>query len=84
MDNRASDRQVVGRVDERGDEILTPGGVLVEELQRRFGGRRDGLCALARPQRIREEISQAGVSIPSRERPTCRRIGMDCGPAEAS
>jgi hypothetical protein len=44
VDNRASAAQVVGRVDERGDEILTP--ALVEELQRRFGGRRDELFAL--------------------------------------
>jgi hypothetical protein len=36
MDDRASDIQVVGRVDERGEEILTPDALaFVEELQRR-------------------------------------------------
>ena len=59
MDNDASDIQVVGRVDERGDEILTPDAMaFVQELQRRFGERRDEL--LRRRRVRRDEISRAG------------------------
>ena len=58
MDNGASDIRVVGRVDERGDEILTPDALaFVLELQRRFGGRRDEL--LRRRRVRRQESSQA-------------------------
>ena len=58
---RASDIQVVGRVDERGDEILTPDALaFVEELQRRFGGRRDEL--LRRRRVRREEMSRAATA----------------------
>ena len=61
MDERASDIQVVGRVDERGNEILTPDALaLVEELQRRFGGRRDEL--LRRRRVRREEMSRAATA----------------------
>jgi len=59
VDNDASDIQVVGRVDERGDEILTPDALaFVAELQRRFGERRDEL--LRRRRVRRDEISRAG------------------------
>ena len=59
MDNGASEIQVVGRVDERGDEILTPGALaFVDELQRRFAARRDEL--LRRRRVRREETSRAG------------------------
>jgi malate synthase len=61
MDDRASDIQVVGRVDERGEEILTPDALaFVEELQRRFGGRRDEL--LRRRRVRREEMSRAATA----------------------
>jgi malate synthase len=61
MDDRASDIQVVGRADERSEEILTPDALaFVEELQRRLGGRRDELL---RPRRVRrEEISWAATA----------------------
>src|SRR5215204_853313 len=61
MDDRASDIQVVGRVDERGEEILTPDSLaFVEELQRRFGGRRDELIRRRRVRR--EEMSRAATA----------------------
>ena len=60
MDNGASEIQVLGRVDERRDEILTPDALaFVKELQRRFGGRRDEL--LRRRRVRRDEISRAGM-----------------------
>jgi malate synthase len=60
MDDRASDIQVVGRVDERGEEILTPDALaFVEELQRRFGGRDE----LLRRRRVRrEEMPRAATA----------------------
>ena len=60
MDNGASEIQVLGRVDERRDEILTPDALaFVKELQQRFGGRRDEL--LRRRRVRRDEISRAGM-----------------------
>lgn len=61
MDDRASDIQAVGRIDERGKEILTPDALsFVEELQRRFGGRRDELLRSRRVRR--EEMSRAATA----------------------
>jgi malate synthase len=61
VDNRVSNIQVVGRVDERGKEILTPDALaFVMELQRRFGGRRDEL--LRRRRGRREEMSRAATA----------------------
>jgi malate synthase len=61
VDNRLTDIQVVGRVDERGEEILTPDALaFVEELQRRFGRRRDEL--LRRRRGRREEMSRAATA----------------------
>src|SRR4249920_1289438 len=61
MDDSASGIQVVGRIDERGEEILTPDALaFVEELQRRFGGRRDEL--LRRRRVRREEMSRAATA----------------------
>lgn len=55
MDDGASDIQVVARGD-RGDEILTADALaFVQELQRRFGERRDELL---RRRRIRREESR--------------------------
>jgi malate synthase len=60
VDDRASDIQVVGRIDERGAEILTPEALaFVKDLQRRFGDRRDEL--LRRRRVRREEIFRRGV-----------------------
>jgi malate synthase len=61
VDNRVSNIQVVGRVDERGKEILTPDALaFVMELQRRFGGRRNEL--LRRRRGRREEMSRAATA----------------------
>jgi malate synthase len=58
MDERASDIQVVGRANERGEEILTPDALaFLEALQRRFGGRREELLRSRRVRR--EEMSRA-------------------------
>jgi malate synthase len=58
LDSRASDIHVIGRIDEHSDEILTPDALaFVQQLQRRFGERRDEL--LRRRRVRREEISQA-------------------------
>ncbi len=76
MDNLVSDIQVVGRVDERGDEILTPDALaFVEELPRRFGGRRPELLRRRRVQR-ESDLPSGGVWIPSRDAGGAH-IGMD-------
>ena len=65
MDDRASDIQVVGRVDQRGEEILTPDALaFVEELQRRFGGRRDELLRLGASAAKRCPGRQRRISFP--------------------
>jgi malate synthase len=61
VDNSVSDIQVVGPVDERGEEVLTPDAMaFVVELQRRFGGRRGEL--LRRRRGRREEMSRAATA----------------------
>jgi malate synthase len=78
VDNRVTDIQVVGRVDERGEEILTPDALaFVEELQRRFGRRRDEL--LRRRRGRREEMSRAATADFLPETREVRTSEMDRG-----
>ena len=80
MDDRASNIQVVGRVDDRGDEILTSEALaFVAELQRRFGARRDEL--LRRRRLRREEISRAGKMDFLPETQNIRRSEWTVAPA---
>jgi malate synthase len=82
VDNRVSEIQVAGRVDERGEEILTPDALaFVEELQRRFGGRRDEL--LRRRRARREEISRAATADFLRDAREVRASEWTVAPAPA-
>jgi malate synthase len=82
VDNRVSDIQVVGRVDERGEEILTPDALaFVAELQRRFGGRRDEL--LRRRRARREQMARAATADFLPETQEARKSEWTVAPAPA-
>ena len=76
MDDRASDIQVVGRVDERGEEILTPDALaFVEELQRRFVGGAMSYFAVGASAVKRCPGRQRRISFPRRGK-CVRRNGL--------
>jgi hypothetical protein len=69
MVDRASDIQVVGRVDERGEEILTPDALaFVEELQRRLVGGGMSYIAVGASAAKRCPGRQQRISFPRRGR----------------
>jgi hypothetical protein len=65
VDNRVSEIQVAGRVDERGEEILTPDALaFVEELQRRLVGGAMSCFAVGAPAEKRFPGRRRRISFP--------------------